>query len=741
MGNHSQLSVSDDEVQPSRHLPDLVSDLNASLPSDICVLSAARCAKSTVARHSLAGREYTYFVPLAALVRDSDVLAQLQHVASLQDSVLGHSAVTAALRSLAACTQLYTGSHPWHNFTRHKQRSMLAKCVLHDPLYCCTHCPHCGGLVRRLRPEHVGLESPPPPSHRSEAGGFDDFSHRADAQFAQPKAWSIATQAFRTVTKCEVGGIELFQIEDGTNIPVVPVFVHGQGFIYNQIRHMMGACIAVCRGLLDESAIHAALTLPRVPPLPLAPPGGLLLTGARWLSKLRTVQNLPAWQETAAEPQLSQEAALKALERGGDLARLPKLALLHTEHQRAADKFFNARIKPSIARWAQSLQDRAEFERLLAEQAAAGGYVGIAEEGGDGGGGGGGGEGGGPSASDDAHDDGESNDIANPIVDGPRYDLQLAVPEHHSFGHSLGGWLALLDQQLQSGTALEQQALLATRLQAWAAQQQPLQRARNLKAVWRRHCAVASSHPHLQRLWNAELFARGMKQLMLPTNSATPASAAQLRESIALSGGVGRPPLRPPSVADSSSTDSHTTAGVNGAQDSWRKELSDLEGFLWFAQMPLSEQQELQLQAQTDAHMLFPMATKNMSLQRSPADVCEAAACTARASAIGQAEPLLGLDPAPLGTDAGVFLRSENIPFEILQEAIEEVEGGADSTAQASSPPQSRQAPPEWEDIAPSARIKAARLGEQQLLSPLVRLAQLQKVLPKVRAVRAWPAS
>jgi len=123
----AQLSVSDEEVETSRHLPQLVRDLNSHLPEDVQVLSAARCAKSTVARHALAGREYTYFMPLAALVRDEALSEQLQHITSVQDPVLSHALVKQALAKLGDCTQKYTGSHPWHNFTRHKQRSVLAR--------------------------------------------------------------------------------------------------------------------------------------------------------------------------------------------------------------------------------------------------------------------------------------------------------------------------------------------------------------------------------------------------------------------------------------------------------------------------------------------------------------------------------------------------------------------------------------------------------------------------------------
>ncbi len=124
-----QLSVADDEVEPSRHLPRLVQDMNSNLPSDVRVLSAVRCAKGTVARHGLAGREYVYFMPLAALVRDPQLVQQLSAAHTTADAVFQHPAVQRALAQLSHCTQLMCGSHPWHNFTRHKQRNTLARYV------------------------------------------------------------------------------------------------------------------------------------------------------------------------------------------------------------------------------------------------------------------------------------------------------------------------------------------------------------------------------------------------------------------------------------------------------------------------------------------------------------------------------------------------------------------------------------------------------------------------------------
>lgn len=57
---------------------------------------------------------------------------------------------------------------------------------------------------------------------------------------------------------------------------LVRLTVHGSGFMPRQIRHMVGAALAVHHGALAADVLRAAFVLPVLPPLPMAPPGGLV---------------------------------------------------------------------------------------------------------------------------------------------------------------------------------------------------------------------------------------------------------------------------------------------------------------------------------------------------------------------------------------------------------------------------------------------------------------------------------
>lgn len=63
-------------------------------------------------------------------------------------------------------------------------------------------------------------------------------------------------------------------------VPLVRVRVRGTSFLYNQIRYMVGAAVAVARGVLPAWHLDAAMQAPFSVPVPLAPPTGLLLVNA-----------------------------------------------------------------------------------------------------------------------------------------------------------------------------------------------------------------------------------------------------------------------------------------------------------------------------------------------------------------------------------------------------------------------------------------------------------------------------
>ncbi len=55
--------------------------------------------------------------------------------------------------------------------------------------------------------------------------------------------------------------------------------VRGESFMLHQIRHMVGAAVAVARGILPADLHAASLTAPIRVTLPIAPPHTLLLAG------------------------------------------------------------------------------------------------------------------------------------------------------------------------------------------------------------------------------------------------------------------------------------------------------------------------------------------------------------------------------------------------------------------------------------------------------------------------------
>lgn len=121
----TQLSVADQEVEPSKHIPSLVRDLNSHLPADVQVLSAVRASKRMQARQAVVSRKYTYFMPLACLVDDSALASELLQGEVGHEFVLQHPKVQAAVAACRAAASQLVGTHPWHNFTQAKQRNAL----------------------------------------------------------------------------------------------------------------------------------------------------------------------------------------------------------------------------------------------------------------------------------------------------------------------------------------------------------------------------------------------------------------------------------------------------------------------------------------------------------------------------------------------------------------------------------------------------------------------------------------
>ncbi|KAF5828336.1 hypothetical protein DUNSADRAFT_17770 [Dunaliella salina] len=78
-----------------------------------------------------------------------------------------------------------------------------------------------------------------------------------------------------------------FTAEDPTQlvpggVPCLKLVVHGQSFLLNHIRHMIGAAVAVTRGLMPLDLLRASLHAPARTSVPKAPPHTLILTASKF---------------------------------------------------------------------------------------------------------------------------------------------------------------------------------------------------------------------------------------------------------------------------------------------------------------------------------------------------------------------------------------------------------------------------------------------------------------------------
>lgn len=89
----------------------------------------------------------------------------------------------------------------------------------------------------------------------------------------------VATAHFRIIHSWTVSGPTTL-VPGG--VPCLKLEVRGESFILHQIRHMVGAAVAVARGVLSLDALDAALHVPVRMTTPRAPAHGLLLADSEF---------------------------------------------------------------------------------------------------------------------------------------------------------------------------------------------------------------------------------------------------------------------------------------------------------------------------------------------------------------------------------------------------------------------------------------------------------------------------
>ncbi|KAL1512005.1 hypothetical protein AB1Y20_005280 [Prymnesium parvum] len=216
--------------------------INSFLPRTVRIFCCGYVRKSFHARDCASSRSYEYLLPLAALDGAS--------VASFDG----------ALRE-------FEGTHRFHNFASGLRATPQPPLPFHRQ----------ATTSKNLSPVH---QQPPEfavPSGVDSEGNALTIAWRLALD---PHSSSRNSAACRTVVRCRVCGQHVVGGE-----AYVRLHVCGIAFALHQIRHMVGAALAVAHGVVPLDVLRIAIHSPfQVDVAPLAPCEGLLLDEVRWFS-------------------------------------------------------------------------------------------------------------------------------------------------------------------------------------------------------------------------------------------------------------------------------------------------------------------------------------------------------------------------------------------------------------------------------------------------------------------------
>lgn len=252
----------------------LAEGINAHLPPAIRVFSVQRVSKKFDARRECIRREYSYFLPTSLLGLQGD------------DS----PADTEKLRLLRAAWEGFAGSRAFHNYTKRR-------------LYRDQKAGKRGGRTGHRDIPFVPTQDSEEDDSESEDDGKEAVAAHASGVEDAPDAvaseeerepfkmhleWrgerrendAIGQRHFRFIELCVVGPAPMTLVPGGPQC--IELTVRGGSFMLHQIRHMVGAAVAVALGIFPPELLEASLSVPARINLPLAPPSTLVLTGAEF---------------------------------------------------------------------------------------------------------------------------------------------------------------------------------------------------------------------------------------------------------------------------------------------------------------------------------------------------------------------------------------------------------------------------------------------------------------------------
>ncbi|KAK9808215.1 hypothetical protein WJX73_009839 [Symbiochloris irregularis] len=271
----------------------LTQDVNEQLPEHVRVFSIQRVNKSFHAREMGKTRSYKYYLPACVLMTGQN------------------GDMVTAMHQLRACLKLFEGKHPFHNYTQRRRyragnREQRSGWRQHGAAK--QSAPHRisaysndGLSASALRtqewsgpPEDSDSESDS--SEEEDAGTGDregddsagTLPQRHWSQYTAPRVadfrWTDEIDKADRIERSHYRVIEEASASDPA--PLLPgardcvcISFRGESFMLHQIRHMVGAAVAVARGIIPLAFVRASLSAPARANFPLAPSEVLVLAG------------------------------------------------------------------------------------------------------------------------------------------------------------------------------------------------------------------------------------------------------------------------------------------------------------------------------------------------------------------------------------------------------------------------------------------------------------------------------
>ena len=238
--------------QPEWQLsPSALARINAALPDDVRVFSGSRVRKRFDARDQASARSYEYLLPLHAVGASAEEL----------DGVL----------------RMFEGTHRFHNFASGLRRKHDDRLVFRAP----------GSTSEPAGDSGDGGEGEKAAGDGAASSSDSDAGDHAAAGLSEQVTWPLAlaygdenSAAFRSVLTCRVAR----EVSIAGKAYLV-LRISGLAFVLHQIRHMVGAALAVTNGIVPVDVMEIALRSPfRVDISPLVPGCGLMLDQVQWYS-------------------------------------------------------------------------------------------------------------------------------------------------------------------------------------------------------------------------------------------------------------------------------------------------------------------------------------------------------------------------------------------------------------------------------------------------------------------------